>query len=114
GRIVGPGAGCKRPRKLRAARHMSRPRSRRWRMSSVDPVTPAGAAPSASAGVSPETSTGTPTGGNGQSSDEVLVEIRHLKKYFPIQGGLLRRTIGHVYAVDDVNLEIRRGETLGL
>jgi peptide/nickel transport system ATP-binding protein len=75
-------------------------------MSSVDPVTPAGTASEAPAGV--------PVAGNGHSDDEVLVDIRHLKKYYPIQGGLLRRTIGNVYAVDDVSLEIRRGETLGL
>jgi oligopeptide/dipeptide ABC transporter ATP-binding protein len=45
---------------------------------------------------------------------DTLVSIQNLKKHFPIQGGLLRRTLGYVYAVDDVSLEIRRGETLGL
>ncbi len=43
-----------------------------------------------------------------------LLEVRDLKTYFPVLGGLLRRTVGHVYAVDGVNLDIRRGETLGL
>jgi peptide/nickel transport system ATP-binding protein/oligopeptide transport system ATP-binding protein len=43
-----------------------------------------------------------------------LVRIEHLKKYFPIMGGVLRRKIGDVRAVDDVSLEVRRGEVLGL
>lgn len=43
-----------------------------------------------------------------------LLEVKGLKKYFPIQKGLLRRTVGHVKAVDDVNFYVREGETLGL
>jgi peptide/nickel transport system ATP-binding protein len=46
--------------------------------------------------------------------DNVLLEVRNLKKYFPIQQGLFRRTVGHVKAVDGVNFFIREGETLGL
>src|SRR5436190_4073242 len=49
-----------------------------------------------------------------EGQQAVLLDVANLKKYFPIQGGLLRRRIGQVYAVDDVSLEIRRGETLGL
>jgi peptide/nickel transport system ATP-binding protein len=45
---------------------------------------------------------------------EILLDVSGLKKYFPIQRGLLRRTVGYVKAVDDVNFFIRRGETLGL
>ncbi|MCC6905230.1 MAG: ABC transporter ATP-binding protein, partial [Anaerolineae bacterium] len=37
-----------------------------------------------------------------------------MKKYFPIVKGLLRRTVGHVKALDDVSLTIQKGETLGL
>src|SRR3989442_8325785 len=49
-----------------------------------------------------------------EGEQAVLLEVGHLKKYFPITGGLLRRTIGEVHAVDDVSLDVRRGETLGL
>jgi oligopeptide transport system ATP-binding protein len=43
-----------------------------------------------------------------------LVEIRNLRTYYPIFGGILRRQIGNVYAVDDVSLAISRGQTFGL
>ena len=45
---------------------------------------------------------------------ETLLEIRNLKKYFPIRAGFFSRTAGWIKAVDDVNLNIGRGETLGL
>ena len=43
-----------------------------------------------------------------------LLEVKGLKKYFPIHGGLLQRVQGHVKAVDDVSFTIRHGETLGI
>lgn len=43
-----------------------------------------------------------------------LLEVRGLKKYFPIEKGILRRIVGHVKAVDDVSLRIDKGKTLGL
>jgi peptide/nickel transport system ATP-binding protein len=46
--------------------------------------------------------------------ENVILDVKGLKKYFPIQRGLLRRTVGYVRAVDDVNLYLREGETLGL
>ena len=45
---------------------------------------------------------------------ENLLEVKGLKKYFPIHKGLLRRVAGYVKAVDDVNFTVRVGETLGL
>jgi len=46
--------------------------------------------------------------------DNTIVEIKSMKKYFPIQSGFLKRTIGYVKAVDDVDMYIREGETFGL
>ncbi|RPH60891.1 MAG: ATP-binding cassette domain-containing protein [Chloroflexi bacterium] len=46
--------------------------------------------------------------------NNILLEVKGLKKYFPIQKGLLRKTVGYVKAVDDVNFFVREGETLGL
>ena len=43
-----------------------------------------------------------------------LLEVHNLKKFFPIEKGLLRRVVGHVRAVDDVSLSIPAGKTLGL
>lgn len=45
---------------------------------------------------------------------EPVLEISDLKKHFPIRKGFLRRTVGHVHAVDGVSLSIGKGETLGL
>jgi peptide/nickel transport system ATP-binding protein/oligopeptide transport system ATP-binding protein len=49
-----------------------------------------------------------------QPANDTLLEVRNLKKYFPIKGGFLRRTIAEVRAVDDVSFTVKRGETLGL
>src|SRR5512146_1328841 len=43
-----------------------------------------------------------------------LVDIRNLKVHFPIKGGLLGRAVASVKAVDGVDLQINRGEVLGL
>ena len=43
-----------------------------------------------------------------------LLEVKQLKKYFPIRSGFLRRVVGHVKAVDDVSFHVNRGETFAL
>ncbi|PZT52454.1 ABC transporter ATP-binding protein [Paenibacillus silvae] len=45
---------------------------------------------------------------------EPLLEIEHLKTYFPVRKGLLNRTVAHVKAVDDISMTIHEGETFGL
>ena len=45
---------------------------------------------------------------------QTLLEVHNLKKHFPIQRGLFRRTVGHVRAVDGVDIHVKVGETLGL
>ncbi len=50
----------------------------------------------------------------GWTPAQPLLEVRGLKKYFPIQAGVLQRVTGQVKAVDGVDLSIRQGETLGL
>ena len=47
-------------------------------------------------------------------SAPTLVETKDLKVWFPIKRGLLRRTVGHIRAVDGVDIAIKRGETLGV
>ena len=66
---------------------------------------PAGA-PGARA--APQAATGGGPGGRP------LLDVRHLRMFFPIQRGVMRRVAGYVRAVDDINFTIREGETLGL
>jgi len=64
--------------------------------------------------VSPAAAAATPGGGTPVSAPRPLLEVRNLKTYYPILGGILRRRVGSVYAVDDVSLSISRGEKFGL
>ncbi|MEG2002061.1 MAG: ATP-binding cassette domain-containing protein, partial [Clostridia bacterium] len=45
---------------------------------------------------------------------EVLIKLRNVKTYFPVKKGVFKKTVGYVKAVDNINLDIYRGETLGL
>jgi peptide/nickel transport system ATP-binding protein len=49
-----------------------------------------------------------------QRSNENILTVNNLKKFFPVRKGFLARVAGHVRAVDDVSLTVRAGETLGL
>lgn len=46
--------------------------------------------------------------------EKSILEVKNLKKYFPIHGGIFWKEIGKIYAVDDVSFSINKGETLGL
>ena len=48
------------------------------------------------------------------ATEPPVVAVTGLKKHFPVKKGLLRRTIGHVLAVDGISFSIKQGETLGL
>ena len=50
-----------------------------------------------------------------ETNDEILVEVKNLKMYFPVTSGLVfQRTTAFIKAVDDVSFSVKRGETLGL
>jgi oligopeptide transport system ATP-binding protein len=51
---------------------------------------------------------------SGENGDRALIEVRNLKKYFPIKRGVIQREVARVHAVDDVSFSVRPGETLGL
>ena len=66
-----------------------------------------------------ETGTGTVEAREGEppptaAGDRALLKVENLRMWFPIRAGVFQRHVGNVKAVDGLNFEIRRGETLGL
>ncbi|MCR4394524.1 MAG: ABC transporter ATP-binding protein [Dehalococcoidales bacterium] len=51
---------------------------------------------------------------NTLQQNNIMVEVKNLKMYFPITRGLLQKKVGDIKAVDDVSFEIKKHETLGL
>ena len=47
-------------------------------------------------------------------TNDILLDVRNLKKYFPVKKGVLQKTVAHVQAVDGVDISVRRGGCLGL
>ena len=49
-----------------------------------------------------------------QYDPQYILQVKDLKKYFPIKGGMLNKTVGYVKAVDGVTFNLKRGTTMGL
>ena len=62
----------------------------------------------------PRLGAGSPLLGHVKADAQPVLAVSGLVKRFPMTGGLLKRTVAMVHAVDDVSFEIRKGETLGL
>ncbi len=75
------------------------------------PPAPADAVPAAPSSEAPAVAR---DASRASSEPPPLVEVENLVKYYPIVGGLLRRHVGDVKAVDDVSFVVRKGEVFGL
>ncbi len=47
-------------------------------------------------------------------TDNILIDVRGLKMYFPVTRGIIRRNVGYIKAIDGISFFIRKSETLGL
>ncbi|WP_051062177.1 ABC transporter ATP-binding protein [Ilumatobacter nonamiensis] len=55
-----------------------------------------------------------PSSISAEASSDTIVEVRNLTKHFPIEKGLLKRTVGQVQAVNGISFDVRRGSTVAL
>ncbi len=81
---------------------------------SISPSMSGSTGVSTSVNTSANVNTSVGTKHDSNTNSDVLLEVDHLVKYFPVRGGLMQRTVAWVKAVDDVSFAIKRGETLGL
>ena len=64
--------------------------------------------------LSPQTDAKSPAADSAPTDEQPLLTVENLVTRFPVRKGLLRRTVGHVHAVEGVSFSVKRGETLGL
>ena len=71
-------------------------------------------APAIGSVTGPTSKEGSGSSGRLEYDPQYILQVRDLKKYFPIKDGMLSRTVGHVKAVDGVTFNLKRGTTMGL
>ena len=49
-----------------------------------------------------------------QRTEQSILQVTGLKKYFPVQKGILRKTVGYIKAIDGIDFNVDEGETVGL
>jgi len=56
----------------------------------------------------------TNNGSEVNTKENDFITVKNLVKYFPVRGGVLKRVVDYVQAVDDISFSVQKGETLGL